>query len=306
MAHFHVLMGANAFHAQPTVRRIGLADLKDALARGIDDFMAMPSHAVFLCLIYPIVGVLLGWLTFGYGLMSLLYPLIAGFALLGPFAAIGLYELSRQRERGLAADLTHAFDVFHSPSFGAIAALGLLLMTMFITWLAVAQAIYVANFGYAPMASIGEFARRVFTTPEGWALIIVGNGIGFLFALVVLTISVVSFPLLLDRDAGTVEAVLTSYRAVRANPMIMAIWGLIVASILVLGALPFLVGLAVVMPVLGHSTWHLYRKVVEPDLSPRQEQPRPPKRRRRYAAQFPAALFAGEDRPYSKRSPVRP
>jgi uncharacterized membrane protein len=297
MAHFHVLTGANAFHVQPTVRRIGLADLKDALARGIDDFMAMPSHAVFLCLIYPIVGVLLGWLTFGYGLMSLLYPLIAGFALLGPFAAIGLYELSRQRERGLAADLTHAFDVFHSPSFGAIAALGLLLMTIFIMWLAVAQAIYVADFGHAPVASIGEFARRVFTTPEGWALIIVGNGIGFLFALVVLTISVVSFPLLLDRDASTVEAVLTSCRAVRANPMIMAIWGLIVAGTLVLGALPFLVGLAVVMPVLGHSTWHLYRKVVEPDLSPRQEQPRPPKRRRRYAAQFPAALFAGEDRP---------
>jgi uncharacterized membrane protein len=297
MAYFHVLTGADAFQVQPTVRRIGLADLKDALARGIDDFMAMPSHAIFLCLIYPIVGVLLGWLTFGYGLMSLLYPLIAGFALLGPFAAIGLYELSRQRERGLAADLTHAFDVFHSPSFGAIAALGLLLMTIFIMWLAVAQAIYVADFGHAPVASIGEFARRVFTTPEGWALIIVGNGIGFLFALVVLTISVVSFPLLLDRDASTVEAVLTSCRAVRANPMIMAIWGLIVAGTLVLGALPFLVGLAVVMPVLGHSTWHLYRKVVEPDLSPRQEQPRPPKRRRRYAAQFPAALFAGEDRP---------
>ena len=297
MAHFHVLTGADAFHAQPTVRRIHLADLKDALARGIDDFMAMPSHAVFLCLIYPIVGLLLGWLTFGYGLISLLYPLVAGFALLGPFAAIGLYELSRQRERGLDADLTHAFDVFHSPSFGAIAALGLLLMTTGIMWLAVAQAIYVANFGYAPVASIGEFARRVFTTPEGWSLIIVGNGIGFLFALLVLTISVVSFPLLLDRDVGAVEAVLTSCRAVRANPMTMAIWGLIVAGTLVLGSLPFLVGLAVVMPVLGHSTWHLYRKVVEPDLSPQQVQPRPPKSRRRYAAQFPAALFAGEDRP---------
>jgi uncharacterized membrane protein len=267
------------------------------LARGIDDFMAMPSHAVFLCLIYPIVGLLLGWLTFGYGLMSLLYPLISGFALVGPFAGIGLYELSRQRERSLDVDLTHVSDVFRSPSFGAIAALGLLLMAIFIMWLAVAQAIYVASFGDAPVASIGEFARRVVTTPEGWALIIVGNGIGFLFALVVLTISVVSFPLLLDRDVGAVEAVLTSCRAVRANPMTMAIWGLIVAGTLVLGALPFLVGLAVVMPVLGHSTWHLYRKVVEPDLSPRQEQPRPPKRQRRYAAQFPAALFAGEDQP---------
>jgi uncharacterized membrane protein len=297
MADYHVLTGAETFHAQPTVRRIGLADIKDALARGVDDFMAMPSHAVFLCLIYPTVGLLLGWLIMGYGLMSLVYPLIAGFALLGPFAATGLYELSRQRERGVAADLTHAFDVFRSPSFGAIAALGLLLTAIFLLWLAVAQSIYIANFGYAPVASIGEFARRVFTTPEGWSLIVVGNGIGFLFALAVLTISVVSFPLLLDRDVGAVEAVLTSCRAVRANPMTMAIWGLIVADTLVLGSLPFLVGLAVVMPVLGHSTWHLYRKVVEPDLSPRQQQPRPPKRRRRYAAQFPAALLAGEDRP---------
>jgi hypothetical protein len=101
MAHYHVLTGAETFHAQPTVRRIGLADIKDALARGVDDFMAMPSHAVFLCLIYPIVGILLGSLTFGFGFISLLYPLVAGFALLGPFAAIGLYELSRQRERGL-------------------------------------------------------------------------------------------------------------------------------------------------------------------------------------------------------------
>jgi uncharacterized membrane protein len=297
MPHSHVLMGADAFRAQPSVRRIGLADLKDALARGIDDFMAIPSHGVFLCLIYPIVGILLGSLTFGFGLISLLYPLVAGFALLGPFAAIGLYELSRQRERDLTPDLTRAFDVFHLSSTGAIAALGLLLTTIFLLWLAVAQSIYVANFGYAPVGSIREFLRRVFTTPEGWRLIILGNGIGFLFALVVLTISVVSFPLLLDRDVGAVEAVLTSCRAVRANLITMAIWGLIVAGALVLGSLPFLVGLAVVMPVLGHSTWHLYRKVVEPDINPRQEQPRPPKRRRRYAAQFPAALFAGEDRP---------
>ena len=297
MAHYHVLTGAETFHAPPTVRRIGLADIRDALARGIDDFMAMPSHAVFLCLIYPIVGIFLGALAFGYGQVSLLYPLIAGFALLGPFAAIGLYELSRQRECGLAVDLTHAFDVFRSPSFGAIAALGLLLTAIFLLWLAVAQSIYIANFGYAPVASIGEFARRVLTTPEGWSLIIVGNGIGFLFALVVLTISVVSFPLLLDRDVGAVEAVLTSCRAVRANPITLVMWGLIVAGALVLGSLPFLVGLAVVMPVLGHSTWHLYRKVVAPDLSPRHEQPRPRKRGRRYAAQFPAALFTGEDRP---------
>jgi uncharacterized membrane protein len=112
----------------------------------------------------------------------------------------------------------------------------------------------------------------------------------------VLTISIVSFPLLLDRDVGAVVAVLTSVRAALRNPLPIAAWGLIVAALLLIGSLPLFVGLAVVMPVLGHSSWHLYRKLVEPDPQPRAEPPRPPRRRRRYAAQFPAALFAGEDR----------
>jgi uncharacterized membrane protein len=296
MTAFHILTGAEDLRARPIVRRIGMRDLKDALARGIDDFMAMPSHAAFLCLIYPLLGLLLGWLTFGRELFSLLYPLVAGFALLGPFAAIVLYELSRQRERGLPVNLRSAFAVLDSPSLGAIAALGLLLLAIFLIWLAVAQAIYVATFGDAPMPSITAFLERVFTTPEGWWLIVAGNAVGFLFALLVLSISVVSFPLLLDRDVGAVEAVLTSLRAVRENPGTMAMWGVIVALFLALGSLPFLVGLAVVMPVLGHSTWHLYRKVVEPDPTPRHEEPRPPKTQQRYAAQFPAALFAGEIR----------
>jgi uncharacterized membrane protein len=297
MAQVHVLMGAESVGAQPEIRRIGVADLKDALARGVDDFLAMPTHAVFLCLIYPVVGVLLGWFISGMGWLPLLYPLVTGFALLGPFAAIGLYEISRQREQGLAVDLRSAFDVYLSPSFGAIAALGLLLLVIFVIWLAVAQSIYIAHFGYGPEPSIDEFVSRVLTTPEGHSLFIVGNLTGFLFALLVLMISVVSFPLLLDRDVGAVEAVLTSVRAVRANPVTMAIWGLIVAGLLLLGSLPFLAGLAVVMPVLGHATWHLYRKLIKPAPGPRPERPEWPKRRRHYAAQFPAAIFAGEERP---------
>ena len=263
MAHVHALMGAETVHAQPRIRKIHFADLKEALARGIADFAAMPSHAVFLCLIYPIVGLVLARLVYGYEVLPLLYPLATGFALIGPFAAIGLYELSRRREQGLDLNWSHAFDVFHSPSIGAIAALGVLLLVIFTVWVAVAQAIYVANFGYAPAASMPEFAERVLTTPAGWSMIIVGNAIGFVFALAVLIISVVSFPLLLDRDVGAVEAVLTSIRAVAANPATMALWGLIVAAALAIGSIPFFLGLCVAIPVLGHATWHLYRKVVE-------------------------------------------
>jgi len=295
MAYSHVLMGAQAVHAQPVVRRIGLADIKDALRQGFDDFLAMPSLAVFLCLIYPIAGLVVGAVTFGYGLLPLLYPLITGFALLGPFAAIGLYGLSRQRERDVGPDFARAFDFFHLPSFGAIAALSFALLTIFVVWMAVAQAIYVATFGYAPITSMSDFIHTVLTTRAGWTLILLGNGVGFLFALLVLTISVVSFPLLLDRDVGAVDAAVTSFRAVQINPGPMAVWGLIVAFGLLLGSLPFLVGLAVVLPVLGHATWHLYRKVVvEPEPLLRAERQPPAKGQRHYAAQFPATLFAGE------------
>src|SRR6266568_2841141 len=283
MAQLHVLMGADTIRARPTVRRIGLADLKDALARGLADFSAIPTHAVFLCLIYPIVGLVLARAIMGYALLPLMFPLAAGFALVGPFAAIGFYELSRRREQGLDISWEDAFDVLHSPSRDAIAALGFLLLVIFVFWLAVAEAIYIETFGNEPAASIPDFVRQVFTTPAGWMLIIVGNGIGFLFALAVLIISAVSFPLLLDRNVSAAEAALTSVRVVAANPVPMAIWGLIVASLLIIGSLPFLVGLAVVVPVLGHSTWHLYRKVVEPDPNAHHEHlPARKSGRRRY------------------------
>jgi uncharacterized membrane protein len=180
--------------------------------------------------------------------------------------------------------------VLHSPSLGAIVALGLLLMAIFLIWLVVAEAIYIANFGYKPPASIRQFISDVFNTTAGWNLIVFGTGIGFLFAVVVLTISAVSFPLLLDRDVGAPTALLTSIRVVAANPGTMALWGLIVAALLVVGSIPFFLGLTVVMPVLGHATWHLYRAAVEPDPSPRPDyQPR--EKAPRYAADFPASLF---------------
>lgn len=295
--HSHVIAGASPSEAPPKVRRIGFADLKDALARGLDDFRAMPSHAVFLCLIYPIVGFLLFRWVLGANVLPLLFPIAAGFALVGPIAAVGLYEMSRRREQGLEVSWKHALDVFRSPSLAAIAVLGLLLVAIFLVWIAVAQAIYVAFFGYTPAASMPDFIRQVLTTPAGWWLIVVGNGIGFLFAVLVLVMSVVSFPLLLDRDVGVAVAILTSVRAVLANPIVMAAWGLIVAALLIVGSLPAFFGLAVVLPVLGHATWHLYRKVVEPDLTERPRFLEPKPKAQRYAADFPAALFPSRREP---------
>jgi uncharacterized membrane protein len=163
-------------------------------------------------------------------------------------------------------------------------------MAIFLIWLATAELLFRSVFGYTTPDSITQFVRDVLTTPAGWTLIIAGNAIGFVFAVLVLILSVVSFPLLLDREVGAAVAILTSVRAVLANPVPIAIWGLIVALALLIGSLPFLLGLAVVTPILAHATWHLYRRLVEPDTSPRPEyRPRP--KAPRYAADFPAALF---------------
>jgi uncharacterized membrane protein len=273
------------------VRKLSLSDLSAALRLGWEDFKAMPSHAVMLCVIYPVLGLVLFRLALGYSVLPLLFPLAAGFTLIGPFAALGLYELSRRRELGEEAAAWHAIYVLRAPSFGAMAELGILLLVLFGTWIATADAIYVAIFGHTPAASIPDFATRILTTSDGWLLIIVGCGVGFLFAVVALCISVVAFPLILDRHSTAIDAIRTSLRVAMKNPLPIAAWGLIVAALLVIGSLPFFVGLAVVLPVLGHATWHVYRRAVESNPNAVRERPRPPKEGHRYAADFPANLF---------------
>ena len=246
----------------PAIRRITVADLGDVLAKGLDDFAACRSDVIFLCVIYPLAGFVLAWSMFNYDVVPLLFPLASGFALVGPVAAVGLYEMSRRREQGATVSWGDAFGVLATPAFGAILVLGLILLGIFLLWLITAYTIYQVTMGQEGIVSLGAFYRDVFTTGKGGVLIVVGVGIGFLFALLVLAISVVSFPMLLDRDVGLHTAVATSVRAVLANPVPMAAWGVIVAGGLMIGSLPLLLGLIVVMPVLGHATWHLYRKVV--------------------------------------------
>jgi uncharacterized membrane protein len=293
----HVLTSA-AIDAHLRVQKIDVADLKVALAKGLDDFLARPSHAIFLSIIYPVVGLNDVRAALGGAMMPLAFPIVAGFALVGPFAGVGLYEISRRREQGLDCSAGPVlFDIFQSSALGAIAMLGTTLMVIFVVWLAIAQQLFRTFFGDMAPASAAAFVHDLATTPAGHMLIVVGNGVGFLFALLVLAMSVVSFPLLLDREVGAVVALLTSVRAVLRNPLPMAAWGLIVAGLLLIGSLPMFIGLAVVMPILGHSTWHLYRAVVVPEESRvREPDTSPVPRQVRYAAQFPATLFAGENR----------
>jgi uncharacterized membrane protein len=245
------------------VRALTLGDIGDALRRGYADFMAQPSHLLFLALIYPVAGIVIARLTVSYNIFPLLFPLLGGFALLGPFAAIALYEISRRRERQLDSGWEHAFALLRSPAIGQILLLGAMLTGLFLAWLACAWFIYQGLLGLPADVSTLDFLRAVFTTGDGWTMIVVGNAVGLIFAILAFSISVVSFPHIIDRRVDVATAVRTSLAAVERNPRVMTVWGLMVTGLLVLGCLPLLVGLIVVMPVLGHASWHLYRKVVE-------------------------------------------
>ena len=262
---FHVYFGPEAVAATPRVRRFSAGDCFSALKEGLDDFLAMPTYPVFVGLFYAVAGIALFAMTSLGNALHLAFPLAAGFALIGPFVAIGLYEMSRRRERGIAVRGRDAFTVLRSPALPSILAFGLVLLAIFAAWIFAAELIYVWLYGPNPPAAANSFLRDVLTTGRGWTLIVLGGLVGFCFAALTLAISVVSFPLMLDRDIGLVPALDASWRVTLANPFSVALWGLIVAVALVLGSLPLFFGLAVVIPVLGHATWRLYRRAIERD-----------------------------------------
>jgi uncharacterized membrane protein len=255
MTHARILFSLNARPGLPVVRQIARADLLPVLRRGLADFSEMPSHAIFLCVIYPLVCIFLFAVTFGYPMFRVVFPIGVGLALVGPPVATALFELSRRREAGLKSFWGRNLNVLYSPSYGAVAAVNVMLVALFLIWLAVADAIYVSNFGYPDPVSIGQSTNDVFKTWAGWNLIVVGTGVGVLFAILVLTIGTVALPLLLDRDVTAAVALLTSIRVIATSPLTMAVWGSIVAALLVIGSIPLFLGLTVVMPVLGHATW---------------------------------------------------
>ena len=253
---------AEVEQAAPVIRRVAPSDLWAALLEGASDLGVAREDVVFAALIYPIAGLVLAQIFLNHNLLPLIFPLAAGFALLGPVAAVGVYEVSRLHEQGRPVTWADELGVLRSPAFASIFGLGLILLAIFLAWLAVAWAVYAFTLGPAPPASLGAFVRNVLGGPAGWEMIGVGFAVGFVFAVVVLAISVVSFPLLLDRGGGVFRAISTSVRAVAANPGTMALWGLIVAGLLALGSAPALFGLIFVMPLLGHATWRLYRKMI--------------------------------------------
>lgn len=252
----------HAGQAIPQVRRIAFADVQDALKKGAEDLGALRDDILFIGVIYPVAGLIIAALAANANLLPMVFPMASGFAILGPVAAVGLYEMSRRRELGEQVDWGTGFHVLRSPAIGSIIGLGAVLLALFGLWLAAAYELNLAIMGPKAPPTLRAFSQNLFWTREGGTLIIAGFAVGFLFAMAAFVISVVSFPLLLDRDVRVSVAIRTSIRACLANPGVMFLWGLIVAGALVLGSIPALVGLIVVVPLLGHASWHLYRRIV--------------------------------------------
>jgi uncharacterized membrane protein len=245
----------------PQVRRITVSDLWASLREGFHDLGVARTDVAFIAVFYPLAGVVLAGFLLNANLLPLVLPLVSGFALLGPIAAVGLYEVSRRLEAGEPVSWSTPLKVLRSPALDSILGVGSIMALIYLAWLAAAWGIYAVTLGPAPPASAVAFLRDVFTTPAGWAMIVVGMGVGFLFAALAFAIGVISFPLLLERDVGMGGAIRTSLAAVAANPGPMALWGLIIAGSMIAGSIPGLAGLIFVMPLLGHASWHLYRKL---------------------------------------------
>ena len=250
------------------VRRIRAEDLRWSLRQGLDDFREMRGDLIFAGLIYTLIGVAAAVFTTNGPLMPFFFPIVAGVGLLGPVAAVGFYELARRREDGLESGWRHMLDVRKRPAADDMGIVAGLLLAIFAAWLIAAGILYVVLFGWTTPTEITGFFASVFTTPRGWALIIAGAVVGALFGWVVLAVSVVSLPMLVDCDVTAAEAVSASWRAAHANKPEMIRWGLTVVGLLVLGSIPLFVGLAFVLPWLGYSTWHLYTRLIDREAIP--------------------------------------
>lgn len=247
---------------EPTICRLTFNHLRKALKLGLDDFMAMRSDVVFLVLVYPFIGITLVSLAVQASLVHLVFPLAAGLALIGPITGIGLYEMSKRRAEGRTAGIGDAFKAFRNDTIAPVMALGGFLVVIFIIWVYLADRVHAVTMGGAVPQHPVEFLSMVLTTEAGWAMIVLGTLVGFVLAALVLVTTLVSFQMLVDRPVGLPAAVVTSYRVAKKNPLVVAGWGAIIAALLVLGTIPALLGLIVVLPVLGHASWHFYRMAV--------------------------------------------
>jgi uncharacterized membrane protein len=249
---------------EPKVRSIGRADVVEALAAGLRDLQAAPLYGLGTGLFFAGGGAVIVLSLVRLGMPWLAYPLAAGFALLGPFLALGLYEVSRRLRGGEPLSPGAIYATVRGRR--EIAWMAFVTLFIFIMWMYQVRLIIALFLGVsASFTNIESFLSMVLGTPQGLMFLAVGNVVGAVLSIVMFSLTVVSFPLLLERDVDFVTAMITSVRAVAASPRVMVGWAAVVTLTLMVSMLPMFIGLVLTLPVLGHTTWHLYRRVVVPE-----------------------------------------
>jgi uncharacterized membrane protein len=247
----------------PVVRHVTVADIAEALIQGMRDFQAYPIYGLVLGGLYAAGGTVIVLCLTAFGMVYFAYPLAAGIALIGPFVAIGLYEISRRRERGEPVSIPAIWSTVRSRS--EIGWMAFVSLFFFVVWMYQVRLLIALILGlHASFSSLSEFITVLLTTNEGLLFLIIGNLEGAVLSLILFSLTVVSFPLLLDREVDFVTAMVTSVRAVVASPLPMIGWAAAITVLLVVSTIPWFLGLLVTLPVLGHATWHLYRRIVAP------------------------------------------
>jgi len=248
----------------PVVREISTSDVIEALAQGVRDFQAAPWYGILLGGLSAITGIAIVATLQILGMPYLAYPIGAGFALVCPFVAAGLYEVSRRLQTGETLSAGEIWRKVKSRS--EVRWMGFMTVFVLIMWMYQVRLLMALFLGYSGMgASLHDFVNIVLTTTNGLLFLLVGNVIGAVLATILFSLSVVSFPLVLDRDVDCVTAMITSVRAVAMNPLPMLLFAVVIVALLVLSALTGFLGLLVALPVLGHATWHLFQRVVAPE-----------------------------------------
>lgn len=248
----------------PLVRKVTVGDIVESLASGLRDFQAAPIYGLVFGGLYAIGGIAVVACAVGIGWSYLAYPLAAGFALIGPFAAVGLYEVSRLRAAGRPLSWDAIVRAVIAQGGRELGWMAFVTLFIFIVWMYQARLLVAIFLGLHATESLRDFIVVVTTTPEGIIFLLAGNAVGAALSLVLFSLTVVSFPLLLDRDVDFVTAMITSVRAVTLSPVPLLSWAIIIVIELIVASLPFFLGFLVVLPILGHATWHLYTRIVVP------------------------------------------
>lgn len=249
----------------PVVNTITFADVTEAIGAGLRDFQRAPIYGLTFGFAYFLGGILVLLTASALDMLYLTYPIAAGFALAGPLVSIGLYEVSRLIERGEPLSWGRIFRAIGTQTGKEIGWMSFVVLFVLIIWLYQVRLMVALFLGSESIATMRDFLNTVLTTAPGWTFLAVGHVIGAILSIVLFSLTVVSFPILLDRNVDFITAMITSVRSVAKNPVPMLMWAAIIAALLMAASVPFFAGIIIVLPILGHTSWHLYRKLVAPE-----------------------------------------